>query len=212
MSICTHCCKEFDISNKPKGWMANHSRWCEFNPKRLEYVLNLQGNNNTKIMNNARKKSGITNQFTKAKIEGTPIPDGAWLGKIGPFDGRMHSTKTKQLMSEKALASPHRRLRRKLIEYNGVMLDSTWELELAIRLDSLNIKWIRPDPIKWVDGDNKIHNYFPDFYLVDHDIYLDPKNPQAIKVQQDKLKYLLTQYTNIVIIETLEQCKNFNIS
>ena len=98
-----------------------------------------------------------------------------------------------------------------MIEYNGVMLDSTWELELAKRLDSLGIDWIRPEPIKWIDGENVEHNYFADFYLKNYDIYLDPKNPYAIKAQKEKLKYLLTQHKNIIIIETLEECKNFSI-
>ena len=32
--ICKHCKMEFEIENKPKGWFANHSRWCDKNPKR----------------------------------------------------------------------------------------------------------------------------------------------------------------------------------
>ena len=36
-SICKHCKQTFEISTKSKGWMANHSRWCTFNPKRKEY-------------------------------------------------------------------------------------------------------------------------------------------------------------------------------
>ena len=66
--------------------------------------------------------------------------------------------------------------------YKGITLDSSWELELAKRLDDLNIKWNRPDPLKWKDSNGLEHNYFPDFYLVDHNLYLDPKNPGAYKV------------------------------
>jgi hypothetical protein len=129
----------------------------------------------------------------------------------GLFLGKTHSEETKLKQKTKALASPHRRLRRKMIEYDGIMLDSTWELELAKRLDSLGINWTRPKPIKWIDGENVEHNYFADFYLKNYDIYLDPKNPYAIKAQKEKLKYLLTQHKNIVIIESLEKCKNFSI-
>lgn len=35
---CKHCKVEFDISEKPKCWMASHSRWCSENPKREEYA------------------------------------------------------------------------------------------------------------------------------------------------------------------------------
>jgi hypothetical protein len=99
-----------------------------------------------------------------------------------------------------------------MINYNGIWLDSTWEFELAKRLDSLNIKWIRPDPIRWFDEDGVAHNYFPDFYLPDYNLFLDPKNTHAFKVQEKKIKTLLTQHKNIVIITSLEECQNFSIS
>ena len=38
--------------------------------------------------------------------------------------------------------------------YKDVLLDSSWELALAIRLDELNIKWIRPERIMWIDKNN----------------------------------------------------------
>jgi len=209
LRICKHCNMSFDISDKPKGWMANHSRWCDRNVKKHEYK------NGSMLavasMNAKRKETGVTNQYTKAKIEGTPIPKSHMKGRVGHFLGKTHSDETKLKQKNKALASPHRRLRRKMIEYNGIMLDSTWELELAKRLDSLGISWIRPEPIKWIDDKNIEHNYFADFYLKDYNIYLDPKNPYSIKSQKEKLKCLLTQYKNIIIIETLEDCKNFSL-
>ena len=207
--VCKHCKKEFDISDKPSGWMANHSRWCDENPKRQEYVEKLSKNNNVGAMNAAKKKSGIHNQYTKARIEGREIPESPMKGKPGTFLGRTHTEETKQLLREKALASPHRRLKKGVIEYKGILLDSSWELELAKRLDELEIKWVRPDPIHWVDKEGVTHNYFPDFYLEDYDLFLDPKNPQAIKVQKKKLDCLLTQYPNIVIIDSLEKCKQY---
>ena len=210
---CKHCKDEFNISNKPKGWMANHSRWCDKNPKRQEYVDKLKNNgsiSNVELMNAARKKSGVHNQFEKAKIEGKKVPDHPMKGKEVPaLQGKKHTEETKQKIKEKALASPHRRLRKGMVKYNGIMLDSSWELALAKRLDELEIKWIRPDPILWTDKDNIEHSYFGDFYLPEQDLYLDPKNPHAIKVQKEKLDCLLTQYENIVIIDSLEKCKQY---
>jgi len=210
---CKHCKSEFDVSDKPNGWMANHSRWCDENPKRKEYVDALLkrngGKNNVELMNAARKKSGRTNQYTTARLDGREIPECPMKGKPGSFLGKTHTEETKQLLREKALASPHRRLKRGIIEYKGVLLDSSWELELAKRLDELNIKWVRPDPLPWVDDEGVTHNYFPDFYLEDYDLYLDPKNPQAVRVQKKKLEILLTQYKNIVIIDSLKKCKEY---
>lgn len=212
IKICKYCKKQFDISNKSKGWMANHTRWCHDNPKRNEYVEALKCNgdsNRILLMNSARKKTGITNQYTKSKIKGYEIPVSPRKGK--PGKSTPHTEETKQLLREKALASPHRRLKKGTVEYKGILLDSTWELELAKRLDELNIKWVRPDPIPWIDEEGVTHNYFPDFYLEDYNLFLDPKNPQAIKVQKKKLDRLLTQYQNIVIIESIKECKNFSI-
>ena len=92
------------------------------------------------------------------------------------------------------------------------MLDSSWEEELAKRLDQLNIEWIRPElPIQYLTPDGKLHNYFPDFYLPKYDIFLDPKNSYAIQVQKEKLDIIKTIMNNLIIIGTLEECKSFNI-
>ena len=188
--------------------MANHSRWCDKNPKRKDYVKAL-ANNNIEAMNSARKESGCCNQYTKARLEGKPIPESPNKGKPGTFLGKKHSKETKELMKEKALASTHRRLRRGIIEYKGVMLESSWELALAERLDELKIKWERPEPLKWVDQDGITHNYFPDFYLPEYDIYIDPKNPHAVAAQKDKINILKSTYNNLIFIHDLNECRAF---
>jgi hypothetical protein len=53
-----------------------------------------------------------------------------------------------ELIRKKALASKHRRLKKGTVEYKGVILDSSWELALAKRLDEINVQWIRPTPIQ----------------------------------------------------------------
>lgn len=122
-----------------------------------------------------------------------------------------HSDETKQRIKEKALSSSHRRLRKGIVEYKGIILDSSWELALAKRLDFLGLSWIRPEPIKWVDEDNVVHNYFPDFYLIDYDLYLDPKNPAAMAAQNKKVSILKEQVKNLVFLQTLDECNNFTI-
>lgn len=207
MWICKHCAQELNLTTVSEK--ANHSRWCEKNPKRESYTTALA--EKRMLMVKAKQSSGITNQFTKAKINGTPLPEGYWKNKVGTFSGKTHSDETKELLRSKALASPHRRLRRKMIEYRGVMLESSWELALAQRLDDLGIEWIRPGPIQWVDEERRTHHYFPDFFLPKYNLYLDPKNPQAVKVQKKKLDILMKQHHNIMILSTLTECKNFNI-
>ena len=199
---CKHCNMIFADDLKTSA-RANHSRWCDNNPKRKEYI-NTLSKNRCNITEESIKKRGQS--ISKLHEEGAYND---WNTKRRGKPGRKHSDATKELMSKKARASPHRRLRKKMIEYKGVMLDSTWELYLAERLDELEIKWVRPEPMKWSDREGKIHNYFADFYLPDHDLYLDPKNPFAIKVQKEKLDCLLEQYGNIYIIDSEDGCKQF---
>lgn len=200
---CPHCKNEFNITDKPKGWMANHVRWCDQNPKLQYYKNNLV---NARSSRTAEGKKMAAQKISKKHA------DGAYAHvDRRTFLGKHHSEETKSIIRQKALASTHRRLKKNTVLYNGILLDSSWELELAKRLDFLNIRWVRPEPIKWSDDAGIEHNYFPDFYLVDHDVYLDPKNQQAIKSQLHKLKNLLTQHKNVVILQTLKECKSFTL-
>jgi hypothetical protein len=194
MLVCKHCKKEF-----VKKEIANHSRWCDLNPKRSTYDKDL-----TKAR--AAKKN-FNNQFTY----GASVSDETKEKLRLVSTGKKHTQETKEKIRHRALASDHRRLRKGVLYYKGIMLDSSWELALAKRLDELNIKWTRPDPIPWIDKEGVKHNYFPDFYLPEYDKYLDPKNKHAIKVQEEKLKILMDQYSNIDIIDSLNGCKTFSI-
>lgn len=78
---------------------------------------------------------------------------------------------------------------RKLFLYKGITLESSWELIIAKYLDLLNIRWIRPSPLQWIDEKNKLRLYYPDFYLSDYNLYLDPKNPYCMKLDAIKMEY-----------------------
>jgi len=199
--ICKYCSEKFCIDDKPSGWMGNHTRWCLSNPKRDEYI------NSDNLAKARAAKKIFHNQYTKAIADGREVPVSPSKGKSR--QGFPHTEETKKRLSEKARLSKRRRLRKGTIVYQGVLLDSKWELELAKRLDDLHIDWIRPDPIEWIDEKGLVRNYFPDFYLPDYDLYLDPKNPYACEVQKDKIDALLTQVQNLVIIKTLKECKTY---
>ena len=55
---------------------------------------------------------------------------------------------------------------------------------MAQLLDNLSIKWCRPGFLYWNNKENK---YFPDFYLEDYDLYIDPKNPYKLEGDRTKL-------------------------
>ena len=192
MPNCTYCLKEFSTKK-----MANHVGWCEMNPASLKRRKRAYA---PRCTSNSKQRAGIS---------------AAW--KRGCYDkvdhslhcGWHHTEETKKRMSIGSSASTHRRLMRHTVLYNGVLLDSSWELALAKRLDELKIQWTRPKPLPWADSQGKLHHYFPDFYLPDSNVYLDPKNPAAIESQKEKLGIILKLYPNIRIIETLIECQNF---
>ena len=204
MFVCKHCKKEFEelsIANK-----ANHSRWCNDNPKRIEYT--------EKLISAREGIKNPRNQFVKAKDEGRTIVS-TMKGKPSTRKDYKHTPESLEKIREKALASDHRRLVKSTRSYTQVdgtqvLLDSSWEESLARRLDSLDVVWIRPaKPIQWVDVLGKTHNYFPDFYLPIQDLYLDPKNPHAAFVQKEKLDVIKIQLPNLRIITTLKECEEF---
>ena len=71
-----------------------------------------------------------------------------------------------------------------------VLLESSWELEIAEFLDNNDIEWSRPEPIEWIDDKSINRLYYPDFYLKKLNMYLDPKNPTAMKKQQYKMNII----------------------
>jgi hypothetical protein len=85
-------------------------------------------------------------------------------------------------------------------EYNGVIFDSGWEVAIAKQLDSLKISWIRPtSPLLWIDYSGKSRKYFPDFYLPEYKVFLDPKNPIATQKQLEKVTFIQETYKNVII-------------
>lgn len=92
---------------------------------------------------------------------------------------------------------------RKNIEYfnkwinKNINLESSWELKIAERLDELNIEWVRPKYLKWVDSNNVERLYYPDFYLPKYLLYLDPKNEYCLVKDKEKMEF----FENIINIK-----------
>ena len=58
-----------------------------------------------------------------------------------------------------------------------VLMDSTWEVAMAERLDHLKITWERREDMKltYYSKSGRKKNYIPDFYLPEYDIYIEVK-------------------------------------
>lgn len=94
----------------------------------------------------------------------------------------------------------------KRYEYKNIVFDSSWEVEIAKYLDSKNIKWERSRKhiLHWVDSNNRNRRYYPDFYLPEHNIYIDPKNPFKQLKDKEKLDYIKQHHK--LIVGNIEEC------
>lgn len=76
-----------------------------------------------------------------------------------------------------------------------VWLESSWELQLAKLLIKNSIEWMRPkSAIHWTDSKGNDRNYYPDFYLPNQGIYLDPKNPYCMGLDEEKMRIITQDY------------------
>jgi hypothetical protein len=210
---CVHCQMKFS-SKMNFSFRANHTRWCKKNPKielyknSIEYARSCLTKESRNKTIEGIKRAHIDGKYKDAYKKGyeTKLKNNTHL----------HTDKTKAILSKKARESNHRRIlksTRKYVRKDGttILLDSSWEEALAIRLDSLGIEWIRPNPIKWVDKSGKSHNYFPDFYLPNQNLFLDPKNNAVYNLSLEKIKEVKKLLPNLKILRSLDECKNFQV-
>jgi hypothetical protein len=84
----------------------------------------------------------------------------------------------------------------KLYEYNGAKLKGTWELIIAKLLDEQQIKWTnKVTPIEYYWNDSW-HLYFPDFYLIELDKYIEVK---GYKRDRDEVKWSFVKKPLVLI-------------
>lgn len=102
-------------------------------------------------------------------------------------------------------------IRSKRYEYGGVLMDSTWEVNLAEWLDARNEPWTRDRSIhfRWTDDQGSKRKYFPDFYLPRLDLYVDTKNKYLMKVDATKLRRIRTENSIRLVTGGLEHIKRF---
>ena len=126
--------------------------------------------------------------------------------------GYKHSVETKEYLSDTRIKHLHKRKFFSKPEiYNGVHLDSSYESAVARSLDENKIRWIRPKSLRYYDG-IQFRRYVPDFYLIDYDVYLDPKNDWLIKKDKQKISLASEQNNVTVLILSKDQLTWHKIS
>lgn len=153
---CIYCNKSFIETRKryQSSALKNHQARCTENPNRVLQTSKTPEETHKKI--GRRTKEYFSN----------------------PDNRKKHSV----IMSQAVLANPESYSdknvvgRSKHFTVDGVRYNSTWEYEVSKYLNDKNIKWqrskIKPIPYLWK---NTWHLYFPDFFLPEHNIYLEVK-------------------------------------
>lgn len=175
--FCKFCGKEC----KNQKSLLQHEMRCRENPNRIKST-GIVGFND--VGREAWNKGLTKESDERVRKYGEKISK-ALSGR----EGKPHSEESKAKLRDVAL---RRNLggfhMRRGILYNGVKLDSSYEVVLAKDLDKNCIVWERPPRFSYrMDG--KLHYYTPDFYLPDYDIYLDPKNDFLINNVNPRLGY-----------------------
>lgn len=93
-----------------------------------------------------------------------------------------------------------------------VLMDSTWEVAMAERLDHLKIAWNRSEDmkLKYFSKSGRKRNYIPDFYLPEYDTYIEVKGYWTDSARHKMKNVMEVNEIKIVILESLESIKKFS--
>jgi len=86
-------------------------------------------------------------------------------------------------------------------ENEEVWFDSSWEVKFAEYLDGKNIGWVRPSYFEWEDENNVKRKYYPDFYLLENNLYVDIKNNYLRSLEKTKRKIRKVRENNSIRLE-----------
>lgn len=194
--ICKFCGKECKNANS----LRNHERTCPKNPDRnyVSHTIGLKAWNKglTKETDERVRKYGeTTSRLYKGTEEGKRI--------FSHPHTEEHKQYMREIAFERHLGGWHTS---KTIEYKGIKLDSKYEFEVAKELDDNQVKWERPTYFLWEDTNGVKHRYYPDFYLPEYNVYLDPKNDYLIHNESKRFGI-----TDVEKIEKVQQQNGIRI-
>jgi hypothetical protein len=214
---CKHCGK----SCKNRNSLVNHERLCKLNPDKQQVSSGISNfvkyNEKVKLGLIVKKGTKGANQYTKAALEGRviKISDETRKKLSKANKGRKYTPeyieKLRVSMRQAVLNNPDSYTasnvsgRTPIIEYNGVKLKGTWEVETAKWLDRNNIRWtnvIKGFEYEW---ENRIHLYYPDFFLIDFNRYIEVKGYER---DRDRAKWKVVDNLIVIKKDDISKMKN----
>lgn len=175
--FCKYCGKEC----KNKNSLAQHECRCKENPNR--YTDNIGKNNG--MYGKPSWNKGLTKETDNRVLESSIKISHALKGCLGRKLTDVEKYNLSLKAKERGFGG---RFYHQGILYNGIMLDSSYEVAVAKSLDDNHIQWTRCKRFPYYYN-NKLHYYTPDFYLPQYDVYLDPKNDYLINNINPHLGY-----------------------
>lgn len=205
---CKYCNKECKNNNS----LRNHTRLCKLNPDYLppppktaawyeaiktKTIRGTYHNGATKAKSQGRE--WVVSEDTKTKhretIRNNPIS--FWTDERRAA----HSI----VMRAAVLNNPDSYCkdnvvgRVKNIDHNGIKVKGSWEKLIAEKLDSADIKWTNEIAPFNYHYEDKWHLYFPDFYLPEHDLYIEVKGYER---ERDRAKWSVVN--NLQVLRNVE--------
>jgi hypothetical protein len=186
--ICIHC----GMARKNLNSLRQHQVRCTSNPngvlvKKTIWTDELRLKQSKKMKEcNTNAQRVYTDEQRKQMSERFKISNKKFYSD--PKNRKKHSEIMKQVVrnNSESYSASNVSGRVKIFEYNGFKLKGRWELLVAEWLDKNNINWtnkISGFNYFWNSGE---HIYFPDFYLIDYDIYLEVK---GYETERDRMKW-----------------------
>ena len=182
---CPYCAKICKNLNS----LIQHKRLCKCNPNRALSTYEKTGISN--LSNRGWSKGLNKNNDLRVANISKALKDGYESGKIIPRSGFEQSEETKAKISVAAREGKFEEhfKRKHTFKYAGYTFISSYEVAVAKSLDEASVRWEKPQRFSYKTPDGFLHNYTPDFYLPDYDLYLDPKNDYLINNINPKLGY-----------------------
>ena len=96
-------------------------------------------------------------------------------------------------------------------EGKTVSMDSTWEVAMAERLDELGVKWMcNPNiKLKYLSKSRRLRNYIPDFYLPEHDLYIEVKGYWTDAARHKMKSVLALNPVKLLVLESLDAIRTW---
>jgi predicted nuclease of restriction endonuclease-like RecB superfamily len=190
MHVCKFCLKECKNPNS----LRNHERLCPQNKDR-NYV--------SQTLGKPAWNRGLTKETSEIVKSLSEKISKTMTGRTG----HKHSEETKQKISEQRSIN-NKGGRSKWFEIAGQRVQGTWELNVALKFEEHEIRWIKlktgKDILKY-EMHGKIRSYTPDFYLPDFDLYIEIKG-YWWGDDKEKMKIVMEKYPDrkIIIVEKEE--------